>query len=160
MLISDAILKSSSGRWKCTNSQRVGGGGGRQCCDAHGDPLWLWLRRAAVTVTAAAAAPRHGVDLRQRNDPQRTALHSQVHLLKGVMSAQGLLSSVFSCSPSPKSISKRRLRQTRSLDPVLMRHYDTEAAQTLSEVSDPRAVFGGCLCRLTEIWSDDIKNFF
>ncbi|KAM9851399.1 rho GTPase-activating protein 6 [Aulostomus maculatus] len=42
------------------------------------------------------------------------------------MSAQGLLSSVFSCSLSPKTISKRRLRQTRSLDPALMRHYEAE----------------------------------
>ncbi|XP_022596297.1 rho GTPase-activating protein 6-like isoform X1 [Seriola dumerili] len=46
------------------------------------------------------------------------------------MSAQGLLSSVFSCSLSPKTISKRRLRQTRSLDPALMRHYGTEAEET------------------------------
>ncbi|CAB1454751.1 unnamed protein product [Pleuronectes platessa] len=46
------------------------------------------------------------------------------------MSAQGLLSSVFSCSLSPKSISKRRLRQTRSLDPVLMRHYGTDAEES------------------------------
>ncbi|XP_041806439.1 rho GTPase-activating protein 6-like isoform X2 [Chelmon rostratus] len=46
------------------------------------------------------------------------------------MSAQGLLSSVFSCSLSPKTISKRRLRQTRSLDPALMRHYGTEVEET------------------------------
>ncbi|XP_044073725.1 rho GTPase-activating protein 6-like isoform X1 [Siniperca chuatsi] len=46
------------------------------------------------------------------------------------MSAQGLLSSVFSCSLSPKIISKRRLRKTRSLDPALMRDYDTEAEET------------------------------
>ncbi|XP_041663778.1 rho GTPase-activating protein 6-like [Cheilinus undulatus] len=46
------------------------------------------------------------------------------------MSAQGLLSSVFSCSLSPKIISKRRLRQTRSLDPALMRHYGTEVNET------------------------------
>ncbi|KAM6978548.1 rho GTPase-activating protein 6 isoform 1-T1 [Tautogolabrus adspersus] len=46
------------------------------------------------------------------------------------MSAQGLLSSVFSCSLSPKMISKRRLRQTRSLDPALMRHYGTEVEET------------------------------
>lgn len=58
------------------------------------------------------------------------------------MSAQGLLSSVFSCSLSPKTISKRRLRQTRSLDPALMRHYGTEAEETLSEVSDLMAVIG------------------
>ncbi|XP_074515268.1 rho GTPase-activating protein 6 [Sebastes fasciatus] len=48
------------------------------------------------------------------------------------MSAQGLLSSVFSCSLSPKTISKRRLRQTRSLDPALMRHYGTEGAEETS----------------------------
>ncbi|XP_071389579.1 rho GTPase-activating protein 6-like isoform X1 [Centroberyx affinis] len=46
------------------------------------------------------------------------------------MSAQGLLSSVFSCSPSSKTVSKRRLRQTRSLDPALMRHYGTDAEET------------------------------
>ncbi|KAM3607741.1 uncharacterized protein V6R79_012949 [Siganus canaliculatus] len=46
------------------------------------------------------------------------------------MSAQGLLSSVFSCSLSPKTISKRRLRQTRSLDPALMRNYGTEPEET------------------------------
>lgn len=36
------------------------------------------------------------------------------------------MSSVFSCSLSPKTIAKRRLRQTRSLDPALMRHYEAE----------------------------------
>ncbi|XP_005723631.1 rho GTPase-activating protein 6 isoform X2 [Pundamilia nyererei] len=46
------------------------------------------------------------------------------------MSAQGLLSTVFSCSLSPKSIAKRRLRQTRSLDSALMRHCGTEAEET------------------------------
>ncbi|XP_070770474.1 rho GTPase-activating protein 6-like [Enoplosus armatus] len=46
------------------------------------------------------------------------------------MSAQGLLSSVFSCSLSPKTISKRRLRQTRSLDTALMPHYGTDAEET------------------------------
>uniref|UniRef100_UPI0037E7CD62 rho GTPase-activating protein 6-like n=1 Tax=Semicossyphus pulcher TaxID=241346 RepID=UPI0037E7CD62 len=46
------------------------------------------------------------------------------------MSAQGLLSSVFSCSLSPKIIAKRRLRQTRSLDTALMRHYGTEVEET------------------------------
>ncbi|XP_061548346.1 rho GTPase-activating protein 6-like isoform X2 [Phycodurus eques] len=43
------------------------------------------------------------------------------------MSAQGLLSSVFSCSLSPRTISKRGLRQTKSLDPALMRHYGAES---------------------------------
>ncbi|KAF1371732.1 hypothetical protein PFLUV_G00271490 [Perca fluviatilis] len=39
---------------------------------------------------------------------------------------QGLLNSVFSCSsPASKAITKRRLRQTRSLDPAIIRH-DTE----------------------------------
>ncbi|TDH06827.1 hypothetical protein EPR50_G00117550 [Perca flavescens] len=46
------------------------------------------------------------------------------------MSAQGLLSSVFSCSLSPRTISKRRLRQTKSLDPALMRHYGSESEGT------------------------------
>ncbi|XP_077584145.1 rho GTPase-activating protein 6 [Stigmatopora nigra] len=46
---------------------------------------------------------------------------------KSNMSAHGLLSSVFSCSLSPKTISKRGLRQTRSLDPALMRHYAVES---------------------------------
>lgn len=53
------------------------------------------------------------------------------------MSAQGLLSTVFSCSLSPKSISKRRLRQTRSLDSALMRHCGTEAEETSRKVSWP-----------------------
>ncbi|CAG5932600.1 unnamed protein product [Menidia menidia] len=40
--------------------------------------------------------------------------------------AQGLLNSVFSCSsPASKAIAKRRLRQTRSLDPAIIRHCDT-----------------------------------
>ncbi|KAJ4924180.1 hypothetical protein JOQ06_000420 [Pogonophryne albipinna] len=40
--------------------------------------------------------------------------------------AQGLLNSVFSCSsPASKAITKRRLRQTRSLDPAIIRHCDT-----------------------------------
>uniref|UniRef100_A0A673YCH9 Rho GTPase activating protein 6 n=1 Tax=Salmo trutta TaxID=8032 RepID=A0A673YCH9_SALTR len=47
------------------------------------------------------------------------------------MSAQGLLSSVFSCSsPTSKTMSKRRLRQTRSLDSTLIRHYGTETNGT------------------------------
>lgn len=41
--------------------------------------------------------------------------------------AQGLLNSVFSCSsPASKAITKRRLRQTRSLDPAIIRHCDTD----------------------------------
>uniref|UniRef100_UPI0037E7BFF7 rho GTPase-activating protein 6-like isoform X1 n=1 Tax=Semicossyphus pulcher TaxID=241346 RepID=UPI0037E7BFF7 len=37
--------------------------------------------------------------------------------------AHGLLNSVFSCSsPASKAITKRRLRQTRSLDPAIIRH--------------------------------------
>ncbi|XP_049609625.1 rho GTPase-activating protein 6 isoform X1 [Syngnathus scovelli] len=40
--------------------------------------------------------------------------------------AQGLLNSVFSCSsPSSKAITKQRLRQTRSLDPAIIRQYGT-----------------------------------
>ncbi|XP_066562009.1 rho GTPase-activating protein 6 isoform X2 [Amia ocellicauda] len=43
------------------------------------------------------------------------------------MSAQGLLNSVFSCSsPASKTLSKRRLRQTRSLDPAIIRNYGTD----------------------------------
>ncbi|KAM9804848.1 rho GTPase-activating protein 6 [Neosynchiropus ocellatus] len=42
------------------------------------------------------------------------------------MSAQGLLSSVFSCSLSPRTVSRRRLRQTRSLDPEMMRHREAD----------------------------------
>lgn len=66
------------------------------------------------------------------------------------MSAQGLLSSVFSCSLSPKTISKRKLRQTRSLDPALMRYYGTEAEETSSKVSDLTVSKGGWLCSLPE----------
>ncbi|XP_054629127.1 rho GTPase-activating protein 6-like isoform X2 [Dunckerocampus dactyliophorus] len=40
--------------------------------------------------------------------------------------AQGLLNSVFSCSsPASKALTKRRLRQTRSLDPAIIRHCGT-----------------------------------
>ncbi|XP_028251168.1 rho GTPase-activating protein 6-like isoform X2 [Parambassis ranga] len=40
--------------------------------------------------------------------------------------AQGLLNSVFSCSsPASKAITKRRLRQTRSLDTAIIRHCGT-----------------------------------
>lgn len=40
--------------------------------------------------------------------------------------AHGLLNSVFSCSsPASKAITKRRLRQTRSLDPAIIRHCDS-----------------------------------
>ncbi|XP_069022469.1 rho GTPase-activating protein 6-like isoform X1 [Embiotoca jacksoni] len=40
--------------------------------------------------------------------------------------AQGLLNSVFSCSsPASKAITKRRLRQTHSLDPAIIRHCGT-----------------------------------
>lgn len=63
------------------------------------------------------------------------------------MSAHGLLSSVFSCSLSPKTISKRRLRQTKSLDPALMRHYGTEAEETSYKVSDLMAA-GDCSCHI------------
>lgn len=41
--------------------------------------------------------------------------------------AQELLNSVFSCSsPASKAITKRRLRQTRSLDPAIIRHCDRD----------------------------------
>lgn len=53
--------------------------------------------------------------------------------------AQGLLNSVFSCSsPASKAMTKRRLRQTRSLDPAIIRHCDTEA-EGLSGASCARA---------------------
>ncbi|KAL6485354.1 hypothetical protein MHYP_G00073990 [Metynnis hypsauchen] len=43
------------------------------------------------------------------------------------MSGQGILNSVFSCSSAgAKTFPKRKLRQTRSLDPALMRSYGTE----------------------------------
>lgn len=48
------------------------------------------------------------------------------------MSAQGILNSVFSCSsPAAKALSKRRLRQTRSLDPAIIRNYGAEDLDTL-----------------------------
>lgn len=47
--------------------------------------------------------------------------------------AQGLLNSVFSCSsPASKAMAKRRLRQTRSLDPAIIRHSDTDGAGSVS----------------------------
>ncbi|MBN3288415.1 RHG06 protein, partial [Polyodon spathula] len=50
------------------------------------------------------------------------------------MSAQGILNSVFSCSsPASKTISKRRLRQTRSLDPAVIRNYGNDA-EAISDV--------------------------
>lgn len=52
------------------------------------------------------------------------------------MSAQGLLSTVFSCSMSSRTLSQRGLRQTRSLDSALMRHYGTEAEDAYLGVSD------------------------
>ncbi|KAM8976459.1 rho GTPase-activating protein 6 isoform 2-T2 [Pelodytes ibericus] len=44
------------------------------------------------------------------------------------MSAQNLLNSVFSCSSptAPKVLSKHRLRQTRSLDPAIIRSYSSD----------------------------------
>ncbi|XP_071383714.1 rho GTPase-activating protein 6-like [Centroberyx affinis] len=60
--------------------------------------------------------------------------------------AQGLLNSVFSCSsPASKAITKRRLRQTRSLDPAIIRHCDTGtegasgAPLALGAAADPGA---------------------
>ncbi|KAM9455106.1 rho GTPase-activating protein 6 isoform 1-T1 [Clarias gariepinus] len=50
-------------------------------------------------------------------------------------SAQGLLHSVFSCSsPASRSITKRRLRQTRSLDPAIIRNCDAESDLTRAEL--------------------------
>lgn len=44
------------------------------------------------------------------------------------MSGQNLLNSVFSCSSptAPKTLSKHRLRQTKSLDPAIIRNYSSE----------------------------------
>ncbi|KAK1802900.1 hypothetical protein P4O66_021432 [Electrophorus voltai] len=61
-------------------------------------------------------------------------------------SAQEILNSVFSCSsPASKGISKRRLRQTRSLDPAIIRNYGTDADLIPGEfessrVHDPESV--------------------
>ncbi|XP_070786783.1 rho GTPase-activating protein 6-like isoform X3 [Enoplosus armatus] len=53
--------------------------------------------------------------------------------------AQGLLNSVFSCSsPASKAITKRRLRQTRSLDPAIIRHCGT-GTEGVSGASVPGA---------------------
>lgn len=50
------------------------------------------------------------------------------------MSAQGLLN-VFACSsPTSKNISKRKLRQTRSLDPALIRNYGADSSGYPGEV--------------------------
>ncbi|XP_060888553.1 rho GTPase-activating protein 6-like isoform X2 [Labrus mixtus] len=54
--------------------------------------------------------------------------------------AQGLLNSVFSCSsPASKAITKRRLRQTRSLDPAIIRHCGTggEGASPSADAGAP-----------------------
>lgn len=49
------------------------------------------------------------------------------------MSAQGLLNSVFSCSSSgSKTLAKRKLQQTRSLDSALMRNGDANTVQRFS----------------------------
>lgn len=54
--------------------------------------------------------------------------------------AQGLLSSVFSCSsPASKTIAKRRLRQTCSLDPAIIRHCGADSGSTLPGASDAGA---------------------
>lgn len=60
------------------------------------------------------------------------------------MSAQGLLNSVFSCSsPSSKTISKRRLRQTRSLDPAIIRNYGTDAERKPEELDSFKSSYEG-----------------
>lgn len=57
------------------------------------------------------------------------------------MSAQGLLHSVFSCSsPTSKTFSKRRLRQTRSLDPAIIRNYGTESTSEEYDNLESRAL--------------------
>ncbi|TKS66302.1 Rho GTPase-activating protein 6 [Collichthys lucidus] len=59
--------------------------------------------------------------------------------------AQGLLNSVFSCSsPASKAITKRRLRQTRSLDPAIIRHCDIETeGESGASLSGAAAVDAG-----------------
>ncbi|KAG2466325.1 RHG06 protein, partial [Polypterus senegalus] len=55
------------------------------------------------------------------------------------MSGQGLLNTVFSCSsPASKTISKRRLRQTRSLDPAIIRNYGTDTEYSPAEADSLR----------------------
>ncbi|XP_060716745.1 rho GTPase-activating protein 6 isoform X2 [Tachysurus vachellii] len=55
-------------------------------------------------------------------------------------SAQGLLHSVFSCSsPASRSITKRRLRQTRSLDPAIIRSCDADSDLPRDELSERRS---------------------
>ncbi|XP_030642437.1 rho GTPase-activating protein 6 [Chanos chanos] len=57
------------------------------------------------------------------------------------MSAQGLLSSVFLCSSSgSKTVSKRKLRQTRSFDPALIRHCGTGSGGASAELNDHRSL--------------------
>ncbi|XP_056882463.1 rho GTPase-activating protein 6 isoform X1 [Takifugu flavidus] len=57
--------------------------------------------------------------------------------------AQGLLNSVFSCSsPASKAITKRRLRQTRSLDPAIIRHCDTDTDGASTTCPGPAAAPG------------------
>ncbi|XP_067111642.1 rho GTPase-activating protein 6-like isoform X1 [Osmerus mordax] len=59
------------------------------------------------------------------------------------MSTQGLLSSVFSCSsPNSKTMSKRKLRQTRSLDAALIRHYGSETDEASMRGLKPSFVHG------------------
>ncbi|XP_051782767.1 rho GTPase-activating protein 6 isoform X2 [Erpetoichthys calabaricus] len=53
--------------------------------------------------------------------------------------SQGLLNTVFSCSsPASKTISKRRLRQTRSLDPAIIRNYGTDTEYSPAEADSLR----------------------
>ncbi|CAM4399945.1 unnamed protein product, partial [Lepidochelys olivacea] len=62
------------------------------------------------------------------------------------MSAQSLLNSVFSCSSpaaaSSKSLSKRRLRQTRSLDPAIIGSYSREEGDGPARAPRARAAGG------------------
>ncbi|XP_042696085.1 rho GTPase-activating protein 6 isoform X1 [Chrysemys picta bellii] len=62
------------------------------------------------------------------------------------MSAQSLLNSVFSCSSpaaaSSKSLSKRRLRQTRSLDPAIIGSYSREEGDAPARTPRARAAGG------------------
>lgn len=55
-------------------------------------------------------------------------------------SPQGLLHSVFSScsSPASRSITKRRLRQTRSLDPAIIRNCDADSDLTRAEMESAK----------------------
>lgn len=103
-VIRRSFLKSRKSIWV-----RFVGGGGDRACFTKPKPCW-----SSCIVLRGLVAERWAPSTRPHSPPEAD------------MSAQGLLSSVFSCSQSPKTSSKRRLRHTRSLDPALMRHYEAE----------------------------------